>query len=65
MKDFVSQISSNQPNGSQSSPYPNINTAINQNQGDFSNLTIILFENSSPYNFSQNEFYPNLNLTLM
>ena len=65
MKDFVSQTSFNQQDGSQSSPYPNINTAINQNQGSFSNLTIILVENSSPYNFTQNGLYPNLNLTLM
>ena len=65
LKDYINQISYAQPDGSQSNPYPNINTAINQNPNNFSNLTLILVANSSPYYFSQKELRPNLNLTIM
>ena len=65
LEDYVNQFSFIQPNGSQSNPYPDINTAINQNPNQFSNLTLLLVANSSPYYISQNELWPNLNLTLM
>ena len=64
MEDFVGQNHLNNPDGSESSPYPNINAAIFPNQDKFTNLTIILIVNSTPYNFSQNEFSSSINLTL-
>lgn len=64
MEDYVDQKYSNNSDGNESSPYPNINTAIFLNQDKLTNLTIILIANSTPYNFSQKEFSANLNLTL-
>ena len=64
MEDYVGQKYSINPDGSESSPYPNINAAIFQNQDKFTNLVLILIVDSTPYNFSQNEFSLSLNLTL-
>ena len=63
--DYVNQIGSENGIGSQSSPYPNISTAIRQNQDKFFELTLILVASFSPYNFSESDSWPNLNLTLM
>ena len=62
---YVNQIGSINGIGNQSCPYPNINTAIGQNQDKFFELTLILVASSTPYNFSQSDLWPNLNLTLM
>ena len=64
-KDYVDQIGSNNANGSQSSPYPNISTAIKQNPNRFLELSLILIASSTPYNFSSSDLWPNLNLTLL
>ena len=63
--DYVDQIGSYRATGSESNPYPNISTAINKNQDNFFELSIILFPSSTPYDFLQRDLWPNLNLTLM
>ena len=60
---YVDQTSLIYPNGSKSNTYPNISIAMSENNNIF-DLTLVLIANSSPYNFSQQDFSQNLNLTL-
>ncbi len=55
--DYIDQFGSNNANGSKSNPYPNISTAIKQNQDNFFELSLILVSNPTPYNFSKNDLW--------